>query len=262
MGDTVSGSKDSSGRLGGVLIDGAERGWAASGLARTEARLRRARNKRGSQEMSCSSTRTVVSVVAGALLAISTAGCGASVQPTGLERPTGGASPSASQLSQSRAPAVAATLRPTGKGSAATQSCANLTFAGDFRRLFAQEAKFAPPKEQRVAGHGNAEGYEVTCEISPGGGQESALGYARFQYISDSKDACDKAGLKSDPADPAGGYTNNDTEWHYTLCTKLGSLEVLYRQGKDGRPTNLAAMSRLAHTIVAGSWEIDAVLGP
>ncbi|AMM31496.1 hypothetical protein SA2016_0808 [Sinomonas atrocyanea] len=148
------------------------------------------------------------------------------------------------------------------KGSPASQNCANLTFSVDFRRLFTKRVEFAPLKEQAVVGHDNAPGYEVTCEISPTSGIESPSGYARFQYVSDSKDGCGKTGLTADPADPAGGYANEKAEWHYTLCTKLGSVTVLYHPGTAGRPTNLAAMSRLAHTVAAGSWEIDTFLGP
>jgi hypothetical protein len=104
-------------------------------------------------------------------------------------------------------------------------------------------------------------GYRVTCHISPDDGQPSSGGFAEFQYASDSKSKCDKEGLKSDPADPAGWYDEKETQWSYTLCTKQGYATVVYRQGKGAKPANLQTVSRLVHHVVDGSWEIDSVLG-
>src|SRR5438105_3710432 len=108
--------------------------------------------------------RTLASAFVGVMMLVSTAACATeSIQQTGLERPTAGPRPTVSQPSPPSAPSAGATSRPKLKGSAASQSCANLTFSADFRRLFPKEAKFAPLKQEKAAG----QGYEVTCVISP-----------------------------------------------------------------------------------------------
>ena len=198
-------------------------------------------------------------VLVGVTLIASGAGCAIQpVQLTGSDHPTAASSQSASQPRQSSSPSFAGTDGPTLSGSAENRSCADLTFSSEFRRLFKHEAKFIPPKREKVSGQGD----RVLCRISPGDGPSSSLGYAQFQYVSDSKSGCDKEGLRPDPADPAGWYGEDGTGLRYALCTKLGYAAVLYHQGTEGRAANLATVSRLAHLVVDGSWEIDKVLGP
>lgn len=165
--------------------------------------------------------------------------------------------PTTAPRNQSSSPALATSDVPSLSGSAEKRSCGDLTFSSEFRRLFRHEAKFGPPKREKASG----QGYQVACRIGPEDGQSGSAGFAEFRYASDSKSKCDKEGLKSDPSDPAGWYAERKAEWSYTLCTKLGYATVLYHQGTESKATNLQTVSRLAHSVADGSWEIDAVLG-
>ena len=209
-----------------------------------------------------STVAAVASAFSAAVLLWAIAGCSNySIQPAGTQHP-----PQSFTQTVSSAPptspnptlSAAATFHPDPEGSRQDSACASLTFSSDFRRLFRQEAKFASPKRDGQAG----QGYRVTCVISPEDGRPSSLGHAQFDYVTGGNAGCDKTNLESDPDDSAGWYATDGKEWRYTVCTKLGFASVLYRQGMEGRPADLATISRLAHSVADGSWEIEAVIGP
>jgi hypothetical protein len=157
----------------------------------------------------------------------------------------------------SGSPSLGTSDGPSLSGPAEKRSCADLTFSSQFRRLFQGGAKFAPPKREKVSG----QGYQVACRIGPEDGQSGSRGFVEFKYVSGSKSKCGKEGLKADPSDAAGWYSEGKAEWSYTLCTASGNTTVIYHQGTDSKPANLPTVSRLAHLVGDGSWEIDAVLG-